>query len=295
MNEKQSLHYLNEHLSCKHYRTKNDTAFAYRELETGMPLTLNTDTHHLLIFMEGSCVIDCDRFAGRSFSEGEMVLIPMSAVFKAKVRKRLRFLEMRFDTPASCCDKMVLRSYSHFKSKIHYDFRPTPVRKPLPEFCEMLAYCLGSEMQCAHFHELKHMELFFYLRGYYSKEEITELLYPIVNRSMDFKDFVCKNYRNVDSLDELIVLSNMSKRTFFRKFKAEFDMTAYQWLLKQTCNTIIREFSSPDAVPKDIAEKLGFDSASNFCNFCKRNLGCTPTELAQKCPNGEIELRHVGS
>ena len=48
----------------------------------------------------------------------------------------------------------------------------------------------------------------------------------------------------------------MSKRTFFRRFKAEFGMTAYQWMLKQTCNTIISELAKQEAVPKDVAEKL---------------------------------------
>lgn len=294
MDKKQSLHYLKEHQSCKHYLAQTGTGFAYKKLEADMPLVLDTSTHHLLIFMEGSCVIDCDRFAGRIFSGGEMVLIPMSAAFSGTANSPLRFVDMRFETPVSCCDKIVLRSYSHFKSKIRYDFRPMPVRRPLPEFCDMLAYTLGSGMYCEHFHEMKHMELFFYLRSYYSKEEITELLYPIVERSMDFKAFVCQNFGKVDSLDELVSLSNMSKRTFFRRFKAEFNMTAYQWMLKQTCNSIIGELSKQEAVPKDVAEKLGFDSASNFCNFCKRNMGFTPTELAQKCRSGEVVPEDTG-
>lgn len=294
MDKKTSLHYLKEHLSCKHYLAQASTAFTYRELEPDMPFTLNTSANHLLIFLEGSCAICCNRFTDRIFMEGEMVLIPAAADFSGKATGRLRFMDMRFSTPISGCDKMVLRSYSHFKPKIRYDFRPLPARKPLPEFCEMLAYSLGSGMGCGQFHELKHMELFFYLRGYYSKEEITELLYPIVDRSMDFKDFIYQNYGKANSLDELISLSSMSKRTFFRKFKAEFGTTAYQWVLKQTCNTIIDELSQPDAAPKDVAEKLGFDSASNFCNFCKRNMGCTPTELMQKCRNGEIEPEDTG-
>ena len=291
----QSLHYFKEHLSCKHYLTKSDTIFDYKELDGGMLITLDTSsTHHLLIFVEGNCVIDCNQFTRRNFSEGEMVLIPMSARFWGRVSQRLRFVDMRFEVPVSCCDKMVLRSYSHFKPKINYNLRPTPVRKPLPEFCETLAFCLRNEMYCKHFHELKHMELLFYLRAYYSKEEITELLYPLVNRSMDFKAFVCQNYKKVDSLDELISISNMSKRSFFRRFKVEFNMTAYQWMLKQTCNNIIKEFSTPDATSKKIADKLGFESASNFCNFCKRNMGFTPTELAQKCLNGEIKQIDLG-
>ena len=71
MDKKQSLHYLKEHQSCKHYLDRTGTGFAYEELEAGTALLLDTSTHHLLIFMEGSCVIDCDRFVGRIFSGGE--------------------------------------------------------------------------------------------------------------------------------------------------------------------------------------------------------------------------------
>lgn len=113
----------------------------------------------------------------------------------------------------------------------------------------------------------------------------------------------CKHYlskvntgfvHRMDSLDELVKLSNMSKRTFFRKFKAAFNTTAYQWMLKQTVNTIIDEFSRPDAVLNEVAERLGFHSISNFSNFCKRNTGHTPTELIQKCRNNEIVKEDIG-
>ena len=288
MNKSQSLHYFKEHLSCKRYLSGKDAGFAYWELEAGTPIVLDSSMHHLLIFLEGGCVISCERFKNRAFSGGEMVLVPMAATFFGKVPRKLRFVDMRFTVPISCCDKMVLQSYSHFKPKIHYDFRPLPVRKPLPEFCEILAYGLESGMYCKYFHEMKHKELFFYLRGYYSKEEITELLYPVLSRSMDFKMFILQNYRKVDSLENLVTLSNMSKRTFFRKFKQEFDMTVHKWMVKQTCNDIIHELSGEKANLMETAEKLGFGTASSFCNFCKRNIGYAPTELAIKCRNGEV-------
>ena len=92
------------------------------------------------------------------------MLIPMSAAFSGTANSLLRFVDMRFETLVSCCDKIVLRSYSHFKPKIRYDFRPMSVRRPLSEFCDMLAYTLASGMYCEYFHEMKHMELFLFAR-----------------------------------------------------------------------------------------------------------------------------------
>ena len=54
MDKNHSLHYFTEHRNCKHYLSKVNTGFVYRELEAEMEFALDNSTHHLLIFMEGS-------------------------------------------------------------------------------------------------------------------------------------------------------------------------------------------------------------------------------------------------
>ena len=137
-------------------------------------------------------------------------------------------------------------------------------------------------MSCAHLHEMKQRELFFYLRGFYSKEEIAGLFYPIVSRSFDFRNFVFENYRKVHSLKELIDLSPMSRSTFLRRFKSEFNDTAHDWMLKQTCQRIVGEIACPETTIKDLMAKFGFDSHSSFNRFCKANFHCTPSELIRR-------------
>lgn len=77
----------------------------------------------------------------------------------------------------------MLQSYYDLCNDIHYDFTPLEIRHPLNEFIDLLVFCLKSGMNCAHLHEIKHKEFFLYLRGFYTKEEIVQLFFPIMGKN----------------------------------------------------------------------------------------------------------------
>lgn len=276
------LFYANEHLTCRNYQHENVAAFVYRELMPGQPVLQDTAKHHLLLLIKGSCVISCDRFVGRQFSAGEMVFIPMASSCISHVTRQMEFIDLRFENITSGCDKMALQRYFSFCKDLEYDFRGIPIRKPLDMFCQLLSVCLQSGLNCVHFHEMKHKELFLYLRAYYSNEEIAELFYPIASRSFDFKTFVFQNWRKTKTLEELIGLSTMGRSSFLRKFKSEFGMSAHQWKLQQLKAQVINELSVPGTSLKEVAANLGFESPSNFNHFCQRNFGSSPSEVARR-------------
>ena len=167
------LLYIGEHQTCNHYRADVGSGFIYEELEAGETERLDTvRRNHLLILLEGRCSLDCNQFSGRDFSAGEMILVPRSAAFSGRTLTRVRLLDMAFEKPESGCDRLVLQSYHTLCRQLRYDFRPTEIRYPLTAFFDLLVFCLKNGMSCAHLHEMKHRELFFYLRGFYSKEEI---------------------------------------------------------------------------------------------------------------------------
>ena len=277
------LLYVNEHRTCYHYMAEIGTGFIYDELKAGEGFRLsNLHRNHLLLFLDGSCTLSYNQFINRHFKAGEMVLIPGAAEFQGTVDEDLKLLNMSFETPMNGCDKLLLQSFQSRYIQVQYDFRPLPIRYPLDAFAEQLSYCLRNGINCAHFHELKHKELFFYIRGFYTKDEIVEFFYPIVGQSFDFRKFVFDNYRKIRTLYELIELSNMSRNSFMRKFKAEFGITAKQWMLKQTCQRMAYAFTQPEATVKEVMAELGFDSPSNFNRFCKANFQCSPSELLRR-------------
>ena len=279
------LLYIGEHLTCNHYVADVGIGFIYREIAAGEKIIQEfVQNNHLLFILEGDCIFTCNDFIDRKFHSGEMVLIPRMATFWGRSVSTLKFVDMAFTAPISGCDKLVLKNYYPVCETIQYDFQPIGIRYPLTGFLELLIYSLKNGMSCAHFHEIKHKEVFFYLRGFYTKEEIATLFYPIITESFNpnFKEFVYQNAQKVSSLAELIELSNMTTRTFQRRFKAEFKESAQKWMLKQLCQRIVYELTQPNVTVKDVISKFGFSSPGNFNRFCKMNFHCSPSELLAK-------------
>lgn len=277
------LLYIEEHRTCNHYMADIGTGFIYREIAAGEKIIQESvQNNHLLFILEGDCILTCNNFIDRKFHSGEMVLIPRMAAFKGQSTSAMKFVDMAFTAPISGCDKLILQNYHPVCENIRYDFQPVDIRYPLTGFLELLIYCLKNGMSCAHFHEIKHREVFFYLRGFYTKEEIATLFFPIIAKSFDFKEFVYRNSMKVTSLRELIELSNMTTRTFQRRFKREFNEPAHDWMLKQICQRIVYELTQPNVSIKDIVSKFNFSSSGNFSRFCKIHFHCTPSQLLKK-------------
>lgn len=277
------LLYVNEHLTCHHYRADVGTGFVYRELACGESLTReNMQCHHLLMFLKGRCTISCDRFLDRTFKGGEMILIPRGSAYGIRSQSELLFLDMRFETLVSGCDKLALQHYRNSCPEVVYDFRPLEIRYPLSAYADLLVYCLQNGMSCAHLHEMKHRELFLYLRGFYTREEVVALFRPLLDGSSDFRSLVYELLPGANSVAEMAELAGMTYEAFERRFRREFGMTAYKWLLKQICRRIVGDLADPGMTIKEAALRAGFESSDRFCHFCKRHLGATPQQLIEK-------------
>lgn len=286
MNKKSSINdllYVQEHLSCRNYFEKVENGFKYVEfLHDEMILDKEILWNHLLFVLEGECVINCNLFKDRIFQAGKMILLPKMAMAEIKVMSGTRLLSLSFDIPLNVCDKFVLQSLTGMCEKLKYNFEPLDIRYPLPPYLEIVTYCLVNKMSCGHFHALLEQELFFLLRGFYLKEELASLFYPIISAELTFKDFVINNYSKVNNVNDLISLSNMSRSSFNCKFKEVFGMTAKQWLLKQQDMHILNKVMTSEATVGELMEEFRFESQAHFTHYCKQHFKCTPRELIMK-------------
>lgn len=281
---KSKLLYIEEHLSCQNYMTTIESGFKYNEFSRDTEFGEdNTNKNYLLFILQGDFTINCNQFHNRPFHEGDMIFIPRSSQLKGVAESDSILLSMFFDIPENSCDKLILQSLSDISNNIEYDFAPIKICYPLTLFLEVLTYCIKNEMNCAHLHDLMQREFFFLLRGFYKKEEIATLFYPIIGKEIDFRDFVMRNYSKVDNIEQLISLSNLSRSYFFTKFNEVFGMTAKKWILKQKNQRILEKMTEPGVRIKDVIEELGFDSQGYFGRYCKHHFGCTPKQLIERC------------
>ncbi len=277
------LLYVNEHQSCKNYQVEIDTGFKYLEVPPGTHVyEPKLQYNNVVILIEGECIISCNQYDNRKISSSEMVLLPRGALVDAYTQKDSKLLLFSFGMVRNVCDVNMLQSYYDLCNDIHYDFTPLEIRHPLNEFIDLLVFCLKSGMNCAHLHEIKHKEFFLYLRGFYTKEEIVQLFFPIMGKKLKFKDMVLKNYSKAENVEELIELLKMSKNAFYAKFSKEFGMSPRQWMLKQIRHQVFIKAAIPNITIKELMDLFNFDSPVQFNRFCMREFNCTPGELIKQ-------------
>ena len=283
-NVESALLYLDEHINCNNFLHSVETGFTYHEERTGSVLSykFSEKYNHLFFLVEGECTFNCNGFRDRKIKGGEMVLIPRAATFSGRVIQSAKWLQMTFSLPHSGCDRLVLEGYQSYCSMIDYDFQPLDIREPLTKFIDLMIFYLRSGMNCGHLHEMKHAELFFSLRGFYKKEEIATLFYPLIGKPLSFREQIAKWQNQEHSLTQLAADLNMSQIAFLRKFKEEFNETYFRWEMRRKCDRILADMTIPNITIKEVMSRHGFYAAPNFNRFCKTNFGCTPTELMRR-------------
>lgn len=278
-----NLLYVEEHRSCRNYLNPVESGFKYIELEQETFIRKECACwNYLLIFLDGEFVISQDRFKNRMFSAGTMVLLPKMSAFSGWGNCGAKLVAFSFDTPPGSCDMFVLQSLSGICETIKYDFQATEIRYPFGPYLEVLTFCLKNGMNCGHLHELMAKELFFLIRGFYTKEEIAGLFHPIIGPDFLFKKMIVENYQKADSIEALIALANMGRSSFFTKFKKVFGMTAKRWIVKQKNCRILDEAMRPGVTVKELMVKFMFDSQIHFTYYCKQHFGLTPKQLLEQ-------------
>lgn len=282
------LLYVNEHLSCKNYRTEIDSGFKYLEIPADTNIqALPAKRNNIIFLIQGHFVASCNQFINRSIQSTQMILIPRTSTFHAKALVECKILLFCFGIIKNPCDISMLQSYYDCFSKTNYNFVPLPIRYPLSGFIDLLVYCLKNGMNCGHFHEIKHKELFLYMRGFYTKEEVVQLFFPIMGKSPAFKDLVLQNYMQAECVNDLAQLFNMSRTTFYNKFVEEFQMSPKHWMQQQLKQHIYMKAAIPGISIKELVDEFNFSSAAQFNRFCIREFDCTPGELIKNKQKGE--------
>ena len=238
----------------------------------------------ILFFLEGHFTVSCNQFTDRSFGEYEMILLPKSSAAKICGETNSRLMLMLFDVPEESHDKHEVQFLTEAKRTFNYHFVPSPLRYPLTSFAETVAHCLQSGMATnAQFHALMHRQFFLLFKNFYTKKEAVGLFYPIIGIEPDFRDFIMQNYLKVNNVEELILLSNLGRSSFYSKFKEVFGMTAKQWMQKQICERIHGKAIEPGICVKQLMETGGFDSHTHFYRYFKQHFGCTPRVFINRC------------
>uniref|UniRef100_UPI00356A4F18 helix-turn-helix transcriptional regulator n=1 Tax=Bacteroides fragilis TaxID=817 RepID=UPI00356A4F18 len=275
------LLYVNEHLSCRNYVSDHRCFFEYYSWNSGVIFRdFNEKINYLVFVLEGECLITCGQFLNRTIAKRELIFLPPFAIRVITMEKDCQVLICSFDSPSDVCIKSTLQEIRNLPlDEINYDFSPTKIKDELWSFVNLLIVLLKQKINCKHVHEIKQIEMFLLFKFFYTKEELKWLFYEFRNEKQNFENFVMQNYKNVQSVDELVKLYGGSRTSFESQFKKVFNDSPGQWILKQLADRIRYKAADPDITIKELADAFNFNSTTHFFRFCQRHFGCTPTDL----------------
>jgi len=272
----------NEHRICMNYHSHTQVGFKYAEMKKGETLSCSQMKHHHLFFiMKGSVNASCD-MQKKTVEANSVFLVPAFSYSDIQITQDAHIMIHMFDHLAELCDKFALTSLKPFCEKKKYEFASLPLTEPFLSFLHLLRYYLVDQMLCRHMFDLKHKELFLLFRAFYSKEDCSQIFYPLVKGNINFVSDVKKNYKNVKTIEELANICNLSLPTFNRKFKQNFNTSPYKWILEQKINAIKSSLLNQDKSIYEIADELNFSSPAHLTTFCKVHLKMTPTDFRRK-------------
>lgn len=270
-----------KYYSCKNYETNESSKFEFLTLDKGTSLVSSHTKKNFLAFVQqGSILLSNNGFGERTITQGEFFFLPESSILKCKAITDSRIILLSFTGAIiSLCERSTLAQCLPLCKGIHFKFKSYTISDMLSKYLDLLKSYLESNMTCTHLHKIKREELFILLRSNYSLETIAELFFPIIGNDISFKSKVMSLYEEEKKLKDYADIFRMSETGFIRKFKTEFGLTFQQWMLEQRNKQICHQLAFPETTISDIITDYKFSSASHFTKYCKRQFGCTPSEL----------------
>jgi AraC-like DNA-binding protein len=260
-----------------------DICFKSHELRMGEKFSNpDLEVNHLVFLLSGELSVQYNEFQAISVASEALFLLPKSARYTLTTLTLSNLLVCSFDSLHYIYTNLNFKIYTAIRSQIQFTFAPLPIHDVLSGYIHTFAKYLKLGINSEFMYKLKFQELFFLLRELYNKQEMTNLFYPILGQSPDFKNQVMQYFSTVNNVDELAKKMRMGRGNFDIKFKKEFGMTPLQWILKEKAKHVYFSFSEPENTLNDIMNKHNFSSFTHLNRFCKQQFGCTPSELRKR-------------
>ena len=278
------LHYINEHTSCVNY-LPNSLKDGFKIVNSSdqnvirRECTVNTN---IIFVTEGSAMISYGDYSERLFISGDILTIPSGVSLEVRPNRDSEFVICPIDIRAQMCERFSIDTLSHHLPYVKYDFTPIRMNERISSFLALLKNCLSDGLNCIHFNTWKKQELLLLFRAYYTKEELTLLFYPLLNKDTDFKSFVLSTYHSVTSVAEFAQKYNCSISTFNRRFKLFFGENAFTWINRHRVESIKEDLENTKTPFATLAHRYGFSSQAYFSAFCKKQFSLTPKQIRKK-------------
>lgn len=234
---------------------------------------------YLICLFSGELSVNSNDHQHQQLRAGELVAFSPFSNWKLKSFNNVTILIFRFYKNPDNINNFTVNSLEPYFHKLESEAKYLKVNEELKSFFISLVDDNNIQTNYINLDLNNKNRLLSLLKTKYKKEDIIRLLYPTIKAKCEFESIVWSNYMFIKGTKEFAMLVNCSEFTFKRKFAYYFAETYCAWKTKQRSKSILDRLMIKEDSLKQIYTDLEFTSASSFCNFCKRNLAASPSEL----------------
>ena len=234
----------------------------------------------MFVFLtKGEIIVSIDSNKPIYITQPHLFLLPELSKAKINILSSTSIIIYCFKELSSISSTNNFTELYLFEPQSSAHIRSLPLQLPFITFLKTIEDVLSLGGACTSYHRLKAKELFFLLNTYYSPVDLALLLEPLICDNFRLKTFVYRNYQGVDTVNELVEKSGMSRTQFFEQFKKSFGLSVKQWMLKKKAELVNERLCESDVIIKEVMLDFGFSSASQFNRFCRVYLGDAPSNI----------------
>lgn len=266
----------------------HETGFADISVNCGECYVEPMTRHYYILFIKkGGILLSTKLCQNKSIAEGTMAFVSKGGRFVFRALEDSHIILFAFTTTIIRTDKEMLHYFCTHAGKKDYTFNTLPICKAMDDLLTLIHTQI-------HDRKLKHSGIchvwnsyFFHIMvAYYSKDEITAFMRPILSGRADFESFIENNYIEAGgNVSRLITLSGLSAATFNSKFIAIYGMRPKRWLDEQTKTAILDMAQEHLATPGHIARELEM-SPQRLNDFTNRVWGLSAGEVVRRVQAG---------
>jgi AraC-like DNA-binding protein len=232
--------------------------------------------NHLLFILDGEMNVSCNEFKNHLCVGGDMIFVARDANLIAETYTEVRYLLLSFNNQIQIIEQLELGDLKEHSNERSI-FNKLTICPPLQGVLDSILFYQNNKIKSRQLDEAKQKEIFLVMKTFYTQQELSRFLKPVLNQDMDFKAFVFKHYIEAKNVDELAQLCNLSVRSLTRKFKMYFGDSPYRWMLKQKAHHIKMVLVDRKIPMQQIIKEYGFSSPAHFTTYCKKHFGMTPS------------------
>ena len=275
--------YIEEHLNCYMYDSSN-AIVRYLQKDKGDRFVLKSENNYLFFLVAGQVKYSYGYQTNMVLKAGNFMLIPRESNCEIEAEADSQIVLLKMHHRINFCN--------HFPLEMLYelDKRSKGTKKPLQtitlkaneiisDWLKIVIKTTSGGLKCSYYQELKQKEILFFLRAYYTKEELIAFFTPILNSDMRFSNFIYENYQTIETIPQLAKLTSYSLSGFKKKFERVFGCPPAVWIKREKAKKIYHDINSTLRSFKDIAYEHRFSSPAHFDRFCKRQFKMSPGAL----------------